>query len=142
MSEPAIASIDRVQAGQELPGRVFETDTIQQFLYNAVLWNAHKIHFDHPYATQVEGYSGLVVAGPLLGDWLNQCVVDWLGDQGRLLSIEYSNRRAAYVGETVRSMGRVVSVERDKREVVIEVKIVNDRDEVLVPGTAVVSLHA
>ena len=142
MSEPAIASIDRVQVGQELPRRVFETDTIQQFLYNAVLWNAHKIHFDHPYATGVEGYSGLVVAGPLLGDWLNQCVVDWLGEQGRLLSIEYSNRRAAYVGDTVRSTARVVAVEREKHEVVIDVAIINERDEVLVPGTAVVLLHA
>jgi 3-methylfumaryl-CoA hydratase len=29
-------------------------------------YNAHRIHYDHPYATGVEGYPGLVVHGPLL----------------------------------------------------------------------------
>ena len=27
--------------------------------------NAHRIHYDHPYATEVEGYPGLLVHGPL-----------------------------------------------------------------------------
>ena len=27
--------------------------------------NAHRIHYDHPYATEVEGYPDLVVHGPL-----------------------------------------------------------------------------
>ncbi|GIS02166.1 MAG: hypothetical protein CM15mP103_07170 [Gammaproteobacteria bacterium] len=51
----------------------------QQMLYNASLWNGHRIHFDMPYATEVEGYPGLVVAGPLMGDWLHQVVDEWLG---------------------------------------------------------------
>ena len=35
------------------------------FRYSAVTFNAHRIHYDHPYATKVEGYPGLVVHGPL-----------------------------------------------------------------------------
>jgi len=137
MSETAVADIEQLQPGQELPGRVFNPDTIQLFLYNAVLWNAHKIHFDYPYAREVEGYPGLVLAGPLLGDWLNQCVVEWLGDNGRLLSIEYSNRRAAYIGDTLRSVARVSAIDRVRSEVTIEVSILNQNDEVLAPGVAV-----
>jgi 3-methylfumaryl-CoA hydratase len=34
--------------------------------FSAVTANAHRIHYDWPYATQVEGYPGLVVHGPLL----------------------------------------------------------------------------
>ena len=30
-----------------------------------VTFNAHRIHYDHPYATEVEGYPDLVVHGPL-----------------------------------------------------------------------------
>ena len=35
------------------------------FRFSALTFNAHRIHFDHPYAVDVEGYSGLVVHGPL-----------------------------------------------------------------------------
>ena len=142
MSAMAIADMRTVEVGQALPAREFIPDTIQLFLYNAVLWNAHKIHFDYPYAREVEGYPGLVMAGPLLGDWLHQCVVDWLGDNGRLLEIEYSNRRAAYIGDTLRSVGRIVALDRERRQVTIEVAILNQNDEVLAPGTAVAGFEA
>lgn len=35
------------------------------FRYSALTFNGHRIHYDYPYATQVEGYAGLVVHGPL-----------------------------------------------------------------------------
>ena len=82
-----MSRIASIKPGDALPERQFKPDTVQLFLYNAALWNAHRIHFDYPYATEVEGYPDLVMAGPLLGDWLTQCVVEWLGDDGKLTSI-------------------------------------------------------
>lgn len=35
------------------------------FRYSALTFNAHRIHYDRPYATEVEGYPALVVHGPL-----------------------------------------------------------------------------
>ncbi len=35
------------------------------FRYSALTFNTHRIHYDHAYATGVEGYPGLVVHGPL-----------------------------------------------------------------------------
>ena len=35
------------------------------FRFSAATANAHRIHYDHPYATGVEGYPDLVVHGPL-----------------------------------------------------------------------------
>jgi len=35
------------------------------FRYSALTFNAHRIHYDLPYAREVEGYPGLVVHGPL-----------------------------------------------------------------------------
>ncbi len=35
------------------------------FRYSALTFNAHRIHYDLPYATEEEGYPGLVVHGPL-----------------------------------------------------------------------------
>jgi 3-methylfumaryl-CoA hydratase len=36
------------------------------FRFSALTYNTHRIHYDQPYATGVEGYPGLVVHGPLL----------------------------------------------------------------------------
>ena len=41
------------------------TDPVLLFRFSALTNNAHRIHYDHPYATEVEGYPGLVVQGPL-----------------------------------------------------------------------------
>jgi 3-methylfumaryl-CoA hydratase len=35
------------------------------FRFSALTYNAHRIHYDRAYATEVEGYPGLVVHGPL-----------------------------------------------------------------------------
>ncbi|MGC6454567.1 MAG: FAS1-like dehydratase domain-containing protein [Candidatus Puniceispirillaceae bacterium] len=35
------------------------------FRYSAITFNGHRIHYDAPYAREVEGYGGLVVHGPL-----------------------------------------------------------------------------
>lgn len=43
-----------------------QPDATLLFRYSAVTFNGHRIHYDHPYATAVEGYGGLVVHGPLL----------------------------------------------------------------------------
>jgi 3-methylfumaryl-CoA hydratase len=40
-------------------------DSVLLFRFSAVTNNAHRIHYDHPYATDVEGYPDLVVHGPL-----------------------------------------------------------------------------
>ena len=44
---------------------VFVADPVTLFRYSALTFNGHRIHYDHPHATVVEGYAGLVVHGPL-----------------------------------------------------------------------------
>jgi 3-methylfumaryl-CoA hydratase len=123
-----------------IPERQHDCDEVQQMLYNASLWNGHRIHFDMPYATEVEGYPGLVVAGPLMGDWLHQVVDEWLGDAGMITSIEYSNRIAAYVGETVTAGGIVMDYDEATGQVTLEVFVKKASDEVLTPGVITAQL--
>ena len=42
-----------------------EADPVLLFRYSALTFNGHRIHYDYPYVTGVEGYAGLVVHGPL-----------------------------------------------------------------------------
>ncbi len=45
--------------------RSIETPPTLLFRYSAITFNGHRIHYDLPYATGVEGYDGLVVHGPI-----------------------------------------------------------------------------
>jgi len=40
-------------------------DALMLFRYSALTGNGHRIHYDRPYVTGVEGYPGLIVHGPL-----------------------------------------------------------------------------
>jgi len=44
----------------------YVADEVTLFRFSALTFNGHRIHYDHPYTTEVEGYPGLVVHGPLL----------------------------------------------------------------------------
>jgi 3-methylfumaryl-CoA hydratase len=47
--------------------REMTPDETLLFRYSAITSNPHRIHYDYPYATQVEGYRALVVNGGLPG---------------------------------------------------------------------------
>ena len=50
------------------------------FRYSALTFNTHRIHYDLPYARDVERYRGLVVHGPLIASLLLQLAQDRFGD--------------------------------------------------------------
>ncbi len=50
--------------------RTLRADAVLLFRYSALTFNAHRIHYDRGFATDVEGYPGLVVHGPLLATLL------------------------------------------------------------------------
>ncbi len=45
-------------------------DPVLLFRFSALTFNGHRIHYDRPYVTAVEGYPGLVVHGPLVATLL------------------------------------------------------------------------
>jgi 3-methylfumaryl-CoA hydratase len=54
----------------EMWRRTIDADAVMLFRYSALTFNSHRIHYDHPYVTQVEGYPGLIVHGPLIATLL------------------------------------------------------------------------
>ncbi|MDH7804587.1 MaoC family dehydratase N-terminal domain-containing protein [Rhizobium sp. AN70] len=59
---PALASAALPPAPHE---RSVDVDSVLLFRYSALTFNGHRIHYDLPYATEVEHYRGLVIHGPL-----------------------------------------------------------------------------
>jgi 3-methylfumaryl-CoA hydratase len=45
-------------------------DPVMLFRYSSATFNGHRIHYDRKYVTEVEGYPGLIVHGPLTATFL------------------------------------------------------------------------
>jgi 3-methylfumaryl-CoA hydratase len=133
--------LEDLKVGDALPERSHTPSNVSLFMYNAAVWNPHRIHYDEKYTVEEEGHPGIVIDGPLQGDWLAQCVTNWLGKSGKLLRFNYSNRRASYLGETLTSGGRVTAIDAAKRTVTLELWVRNEKGEVTSPGGATVVLE-
>ncbi|WP_416401198.1 FAS1-like dehydratase domain-containing protein [Alicycliphilus denitrificans] len=57
-------------AGQQAWSRTIAADDVLLFRYSALTFNGHRIHYDRKYVTEVEGYPGLIVHGPLIATLL------------------------------------------------------------------------
>jgi 3-methylfumaryl-CoA hydratase len=128
--------------GATLPARSYIATNVSLFLYNAAVWNAHRIHYDASYTTTVEHHPGIVIDGPLQGDWLTQIVLEWLGEDGELLEFEYSNRRACYLGDRLTAGGTVAAIDHATLEVTLDLVLSTDDGVVVTPGRARVRLGA
>jgi hydroxyacyl-ACP dehydratase HTD2-like protein with hotdog domain len=56
-------------------GRSVTPDPVLLFRYSALTGNGHRIHYDQPYVTGIEGYPGLIVHGPLQATLLSELVL-------------------------------------------------------------------
>lgn len=70
------------------------------FRYSALTFNTHRIHYDAPYAEEVERYRGLVVHGPLTASLLLQLAARELGEN-RLRTFQFRGLSPAIAGESL-----------------------------------------
>jgi 3-methylfumaryl-CoA hydratase len=62
---PSSSSVPSVPSVPSVWKEVLTTDPVLLFYFSALTMNGHRIHYDHPYTTQTEGYPGLLVHAPL-----------------------------------------------------------------------------
>jgi 3-methylfumaryl-CoA hydratase len=74
-------------------------DSTTLFRYSALTANSHRIHYDHPYATQVEGYPALVVHGPLLATHMANLAEP---DSTMLQHFEFRLKAPVFLGDKIR----------------------------------------
>jgi 3-methylfumaryl-CoA hydratase len=86
---------------QDGEGWRFVTEPTLLMRFSAATANAHRIHYDWPYATRVEGYPGLVVHGPLstitLAETLRLAVPD-----RRVRRLRHRNTAPLFCGQEAR----------------------------------------
>jgi 3-methylfumaryl-CoA hydratase len=66
-------------------------DAVTLFRYSALTFNGHRIHYDRQYVTEVEGYPGLIVHGPLQATLLLEFAASIRGATPRIFSFRALN---------------------------------------------------
>lgn len=130
-----------VEPGMALPPLHKTPSNTLLFLYSAITWNPQRIHFDKDY-TLTEGYKDVIVHGPLRGAFLSQLLTRWIGEDGMLKKLSYTNRDIAYVNEPLVCKGTVTRkwVEDEKGYIECEIWVENGQGAKLTPGNATVIL--
>jgi len=85
--------------------REWQPDEVLLFRYSALTFNGHRIHYDRRYVTEVEGYPGLIVHGPLIATLL----LDLLGREwpaARLASFAFKALRPSFDGHPLCVSGK------------------------------------
>lgn len=85
--------------------RAMSANEVLLFRYSAVTFNAHRIHHDEAYATEVEGYRGLVVHGPLLATMLIDFAMETLNITG-LEEFQFRALRPLFANDSFHLHGR------------------------------------
>ena len=132
-----------VTVGTELPPFVRTTDFHNWNRYAAVNDEFVPIHMDDE-AGRAQGFAGAFGMGNLMWSYLHNLVRDWMGDDGRIVSMTCSFRSPNNRGMTVEARGTVVGVREEGGETLVDLELAvvdhDAPDTVLVPATATVAL--
>jgi len=123
----------------EIPDLVVCPDPMQVFMFSAVTWNRHHIHYSKD-AAMAEGLPDVVVQRGLIGNFLARLITNWAGDRGELRKLAWKVTRSAVPGKPIVCRGRIrESMDSgDERRLVCEVTASNGDEELIASGEAVV----
>lgn len=92
-----------------LPGwdwtRSVRPNEVMLFRYSALTFNSHRIHYDHPYVTEVEGYPGLVTHGPLTATLLLDAF-KFTHPEAAVTGYRFTAKSPLFANEQVHLVGR------------------------------------
>lgn len=118
-------------------------DPMQVFMFSAVTWNRHRIHYSKD-AALCEGLPDVVVQRALIGDFLARMLTDWVGDSAELHRLAWKVIRSAVPGRDIVCRGRIrdKTARGGKKHLVCELTVSNENDETIACGEAEVVFHA
>lgn len=137
----ATVTWEGINVGDEIPPLAKKPSYMQLFMFSAVCWNRHLIHYNPDYARS----DGLKDAAPqraLIGSFLAQLLSSWVGDAGRVTLLEWSVRASALPGQVITCKGKVIEkrLEGDRQAVECSLWAEDAEGLVLAPGRGVVAL--
>jgi len=91
---------DHVQEGDTLPECRITMHGERYFAYNKLVNEINPLHFDREYAGKL-GYRDIVVAGVYTFSFIPKMIENWVGESGRIRSIDIRFQSPVYIEDTI-----------------------------------------
>jgi acyl dehydratase len=118
----------QIKAGQSLPVLKKQVTLEQIRAYAAASGDHNPIHLDDTFARSA-GLPGVIAHGMLTMAFANQLVTDWLGDRSLLKRLQGRFAGMVLPEDELTCSGTVAHVEDERRRVLINVVVSNQRGE-------------
>jgi 3-methylfumaryl-CoA hydratase len=92
-------------------------DEVMLFRYSALTFNSHRIHYDYPYVTEVEGYPGLVTHGPLTATLLLDAFIAH-HPEATVAGYEFRAKSPLFANEQMHLVGRMIDATTHELEAI------------------------
>lgn len=130
---------ENVSVTTQIPELIVRPDRAQIFMFSAITWNRHLIHYSKDAAIS-EGLPDIVVQRALIGNFLARLITNWVGDSGELRRLAWKVTRSALPGKDIVCRGKIkerIDSDGDKC-LMCEVTAYNENDELIASGDATV----
>lgn len=124
---------------RDIPPYYVPVTKVRLMMYAAATWDAYQLHWDADFSKR-QGFVDAVVAGPMLGDYLAEMILRWVGHPNCLKTLEYTNRAMAFPGDTLAFRGEVrgTSLSGEVQVLDCRVWVENQSGRILAEGSAMV----
>ncbi|MGI9611748.1 MAG: acyl dehydratase [Acidimicrobiales bacterium] len=99
-----------MRVGDQLAELELPIDSVHVFMFSAVTWNRHLIHYDQDQA-RTEGHTSVVAQRALIGNYFARQLDGWLGERGELRRLDWKVVSGAVPGDVLTCTGDVVAVD-------------------------------
>jgi hypothetical protein len=124
-----------------LPELVVTPDAMQIFMFSAVTWNRHHVHYSRDAAVR-EGLPDVVVQRALIGNYFARLLWRWGGPQVLVSELRWKVLRSAVPGRPLKVQG--VVRERDLHAGALhlhcDLSMLDDTGQTVATGSAVLAL--
>ena len=130
---------ENVSVTTQIPELVVCPDHTQVFMFSAVTWNRHHIHYSKDAAIS-EGLPDIVVQRALIGNFLARLITNWIGDTAELRKIAWKVTRSSLPEKDIVCRGRIKEKidSEDEKYLICEVTASNENEELIASGDVTV----
>ena len=128
---------ENISATTHIPELGVCPDRAQVFMYSAITWNRHHIHYSKDDAVS-EGLPDIVVQRGLIGNFLARLITNWIGNSAELCKLTWKVTRSALPGKDIVCRGKINERidSEDEKYLICEVTASNENDELIASGEA------
>ncbi|MBI2830825.1 MAG: hypothetical protein HYX79_01015 [Chloroflexi bacterium] len=134
-------AFENIKVGDQLPPLTKNITQVGMVEYCAATWDFARVHYDKDYVTS-RGMKTPMVDGQMLGAYVAQIVMDWMGGAGTLKKLSFQVRKMVIPGDTLTFKGTVTEKRSDNGQKLVTCDISSENqngERVVSPASVLIS---